>query len=55
MYRTKQEKQSGKVIGIAFATALLFNYCVKSFSRKVFQEFLGEVSVLSIPLTSLQK
>ena len=50
VWRTKQEKHSGKGIAIAFATALFFNFSFKSFSRKVVQKFWGEVSVLSLPL-----
>ena len=50
----KQEKHSGKGITIAFATALFFNFSVKSFiSRKDVQKFWGEVSVLSLPLRSV--
>ena len=36
---------------MTFATALFFNYGVKSFFRKVVQKVGGEVSVLSLPLT----
>ena len=37
--RTKQEKHSGKGIAIAFATAIFFNFSVKSFSKKLFKSF----------------
>ena len=37
--KMKQENDSGKGIGIAFATAPFLNCSVKSFSRKVVQKF----------------
>ena len=52
--RTKQEKHSGKGIAITFATALFFDFSVKSFARKVVQKFWGEVSVLSLPLRACE-
>ena len=48
--RTEQEKHSVKGIAIAFATALFFNFFVKSFSRKVVQKFWSEVSAIAIAI-----